>query len=131
MIKKILYLVLALLMPSYVYAAASTGTAILTASGANKLISNTRSYYHLANGSVSEASLLEGRHLLGDMSNSIANTFLNQMNWLRMFNISTLPLNLNVEAYDRDGNLIGSRLLTLAAEHGIDLEAESKLSVKI
>ena len=108
-----------------------TGVAIVTPLGSNKIISNTRSYYYQDNGSVTEMSLLEGRHLLGDDISSLYNTFFNQLNWLRIFNTSGQSQTFTIETYNNRGVLIGVDPLTLPAQHGIDVELFYSLGVPV
>jgi len=59
------------------------------------------------------------------------NTFLGQLNWLRVFNVLGSDAQATVRAYDYSGSLVAERVLDFGSLRGADLELVSTLGFEL
>jgi hypothetical protein len=119
------------ILASALLPAGESGVAILTPLTATAFISNSRSYYFGPDASVTEAGLEIGRSVLGSKPISLFNSYLDQLNWLRLFNVSGSSVDITVEARNADGSSLGSAAFTLPARQGLDVELKQNLNFNI
>ena len=96
-----------------------------------KLIGNSRSYYYDNQNRVTAANLTENKLALGSTLTTSFNTFINQQNWLRLFNSGTTSSTIQIEAFNSSGSLIATRNFNLAASSGQDLELTTSLGIPL
>ena len=105
-----------------------SGIASIT-SGSTAVIAKSVAYFYRPDGHVASAYATNARELLGSSGRSEFNTFLSQLNWLRLFNVSSNVVTVTITGYNQDGSLRGSFNIQLLATSGIDINLNSALSL--
>lgn len=109
-----------------------SGLAKITPQSGATIVARGDNYFLDPLGEVTTAYTSKVRLFSGGEHDSGYNTYLGQFNWLKLFNTSTSPVDINVEVYDGiTGGTLGSQNLTLSAQRGIDLELVQSLNFNI
>jgi len=94
------------------------------------LVTST-SYLYEADGRVNTAFSSTGRALLGSEAVSSYNTFRNQLNWLRVYNVRNGEVTVTATALDQSGQQIGVHTFTLGSKSGVDINLNEALSLPV
>ena len=105
-----------------------SGMARISSSAGDFLVKSS-SYYYRSDGKISAAYTNMARGLLPTVGEAAYNTYLDQINWLRMYNPTGSTVNVQIEAYNASGTLIGTQNVSLAAERGLDFGINSAFSL--
>lgn len=110
---------------------ANSGMALLSPQAGAKFVARSVVYFRDADGAVTGIYGTDSRpSFAGDYSGPY-NTFLSQLNWLKLFNITNSPTSVDVTVYDAPGNIIGSFTQTVGGLRGVDLELSQSLGMSI
>ena len=95
------------------------------------LIAKSTSYFRNSLGQITTVAAAVARESSADSLSAPYNFFLNQFNWLRVYNTSDLDTEFQLEVFAFDGTLLGQASIPLAANSGIDLEPKHTLGLDI
>ena len=96
-----------------------------------RIISETVSYFIGDDGRVSGAGVSPGRFIYAGDYHVPYNSFLGQLNWIRLQNTFNREAIVTIEVYDEDGNSLGSTSVTLGAKEGRDVELALSLGLPV
>jgi len=88
-------------------------------------------YYYEPSGRISAATTRQGSTGLTNTGYSVHNTFLDFVNWLKLYNKDSVDRSVMIEAFDISGNLIASNTINLPAMRGLDVELETSLGISL
>ncbi len=88
-------------------------------------------YFFKPDGSVSDAYNAPGKLLVSGEVFSSYNVFLEQLNWLKVFNTSAGEVEVDVDAYSYLGVLLGTRTFKVPANSGRDYELKGHLNLPL
>lgn len=117
-----------------------SGIAVITPASGGSVIANSRAYYSDSSGRITDASLQEfGSFFAFGITTPVSfaafqgnyNTFLGNLNWLRLFNVGESNSIVNVELLDQNGISLGNQDLVVGAGRGLDIELGSMLSFHV
>lgn len=112
---------------SQVLHSGEAGYARIASANQHAVLVKSSVYFFKPDGQVADAYSAPGRTLVSGQGFSVYNVFLNQQNWLKLFNTSNAQVSAFVDAYDLNGVLLGTRTLLLDPHSGQDLELKLSL----
>jgi len=102
---------------------------IATVRSAGEVLAKSTSYVYQPDGRILTSETLEGRSLLDTTGTGSFNGFRNQLNWLRLFNVSSFPVTVTISGISQSEEDLGSRTVTLSGESGQDVNLNELLSI--
>jgi len=102
--------------------AGTHGIVLASSTNGNNFFAKASHYYYEPSGRISATNTRHGVAALTNVGSSVYNTFLDQFNWLKLFNSDSATQNVLIEAFDLTGNPVGSSNVSIPAGQGIDVE---------
>jgi hypothetical protein len=104
-----------------------SGVAKVRSSGS--ILAKSTSYFYQADGRILTSETLEGRGLLDTTGSGSFNGFRNQLNWMRLFNVSGASVDATISGISQLGENLGSRTITLSGESGQDVNLNELFNI--
>ena len=104
-----------------------SGVAIVKPVGGARFIAKSTFYFRNAASQVTTAYSTVARPIFAGAQSGSYNFFLDQFNWLKLFNVTGAATTATIQAFSPSGASLGTRVVNLAANKGTELELNVNL----
>ncbi len=108
-----------------------SGLVSIESSGGGRILAKSTAYFYRSDGRIQSAFNSEARGLIEEDGVGSYNTFRNQDNWLRLYNVSSKKVRVRITGFEQSGTTDGqSSEIEIEGQTGVDIHLNGLLSLQ-
>jgi len=107
------------------------GIVTVSSTGGNNFFAKVNHYHYEPGGRVSAANTRHGDQPIVTQGTCVYNTFIDQSNFIKLFNNGAATSNVLIETFDLNGAGIGSATVAIPAGQGLDADLITDLGLAL